>query len=87
MEISAEKTKLMTNTDGINAEIKVSGEKLKTVNSLKYLRQFLRQRIKTRKSFQNCANNNCNDQTEASLELQKHHTQLEGQTDVRTSHL
>ena len=38
MEISAEKTKLMTNnTDGINADIKVSGEKLETVNSFKYL--------------------------------------------------
>ena len=38
MEISAEKTKLMTNnTSGINAEIKVNGQKLETVTSLKYL--------------------------------------------------
>ena len=38
MEISAEKTKLMTNnTSGISADIKVSGEKLETVNSFKYL--------------------------------------------------
>ena len=38
MEISAEKTKLMTNnTSGINTEIKVNGQKLKTVTSLKYL--------------------------------------------------
>ena len=38
MEISADKTKLMTNnTSGINTQIKVSGEKLKTVNSFKYL--------------------------------------------------
>lgn len=35
MEISAEKTKLMANTNGINADIKVSGEKLETVNSFK----------------------------------------------------
>ena len=38
MEISAEKTKLMTNnTSGINAEIKVSGQKLETVTGFKYL--------------------------------------------------
>ena len=38
MEISAKKTKLMTNnTSGINTEIKVSGQRLKTVTSLKYL--------------------------------------------------
>ena len=38
MEISAEKTKLMTeNTSGINTEIKVNGQKLKTATSFKYL--------------------------------------------------
>ena len=38
MEISAEKTKLMTNsTSGINTEIKVIGHKLDTVTSFKYL--------------------------------------------------
>ena len=38
MEISAEKTKLMTNnTSGTNAEIKVNARKLKTVTSFKYL--------------------------------------------------
>ena len=38
MEISVEKTKLMTNnTSGINAEIKVNGEKLETATSFKYL--------------------------------------------------
>ena len=38
MEISAEKTKLMTNnTSGINAEIKVNGQKLETVTGFKYL--------------------------------------------------
>ena len=37
MEISAEKTKLMTNnTSGINTAIKVNGEKLETVISFKY---------------------------------------------------
>ena len=38
MEISAEKTKLVTNnTSGTNTEIKVNGQKLKTVTSFKYL--------------------------------------------------
>ena len=38
MEISAEKTKVMTNnTRGINKEIKVNGQKLETVTSFKYL--------------------------------------------------
>ena len=38
MEISAEKTKLMTNiSSGINTEIKVNRQKLETVTSFKYL--------------------------------------------------
>ena len=38
MEISAEKTKLMTNnTNGIITEIEVNGQKLETVISFKYL--------------------------------------------------
>ena len=38
MEISAEKTKLMTsNTGGINTEIKVNGQKLETITSIKYM--------------------------------------------------
>ena len=38
LEISAKKTKLMTNnTSGINTEIKGNGQKLETVTSFKYL--------------------------------------------------
>ena len=38
MEISAEKTRQMTNnTSGINKEIKVNGQKLETVTSFKYV--------------------------------------------------
>ena len=40
MEISAEKTKLMTNASGINTEIKANGQKLETVTSFKYLGSF-----------------------------------------------
>ena len=42
MEISAEKTKLMTNnTSGINTEININGQKLETVISFKYLGSIL----------------------------------------------
>ena len=42
MEISAEKTKVMTNyTHGINTEIKLNGQELETVTRLKYLGSFL----------------------------------------------
>ena len=42
MEISAEKTKLMTNnTSGINTEIKVNGQKIEIVTSFKYLGSFI----------------------------------------------
>ena len=38
MEISAEKTKLMTNnTSGINTETKINSQQLETVTSFKYL--------------------------------------------------
>ena len=38
MEISVEKSKLITNnTSGINKEIKINGQKLETVTSFKYL--------------------------------------------------
>ena len=38
MEISVEKTKLMTNnTSGINTDIKINGQKLETVTSFKHL--------------------------------------------------
>ena len=38
MEISAEKTKLMTNnTSGISIDIRINGEKLDEVDSFKYL--------------------------------------------------
>ena len=40
MEISAEKTKLMTNNTGIN-KIKINGQKLETITSSKYLYTFV----------------------------------------------
>ena len=46
MEISAKKTKLMTNnTSGINKEIRVSAQKLEMVTSFKYLGQVYLTRV------------------------------------------
>ena len=53
MEISAEKTTLMTNnTSGINTEIKVNGQKLETVTSFKYLGSVIMMRVPSLKYFQ-----------------------------------
>ena len=49
MEISAEKTKLMTNNASvINTEIKVNGQKVETVISFKYLGQLSKPEILSR---------------------------------------
>ena len=46
MEMSAEKTKLMTNnTSGINKEIEVNGQKLETVTSFRYMGSFYLMRV------------------------------------------
>ena len=46
MEISAEKTKLMTNnTSGVNKETKVNGQKFETVTSFKYLGSVIPMRV------------------------------------------
>ena len=48
MEISAEKTKLITNnTSGIKTEIKVNGQKLEIVISFKYLGQLYLMRVRS----------------------------------------
>ena len=53
MEISAEKTKLMTNnTSGVNTEIKVNGQKLETVTSFKYLGSVIMMRVPSLRYFQ-----------------------------------
>ena len=71
MEVSAEKTKLMTNnTSGINTEIKVNGQKPETVTSFKYLGSVI-----TNEGFkpeiytlQDCTGNSSIDKAETSLD-------------------
>ena len=67
MEISAEKTKLMTNTtSGINAEIKVNGKKLETVTSFKYLGSVIT--VEGSKPLHDSTDNSSIDKVETSLE-------------------
>ena len=70
MEISAEKTKLMTNnTSGINTEIKVNGQKLETVTSLKYLGSVItNEGSKPENTLQDSTDNSSIDKAETSLD-------------------
>ena len=70
MEISAEKTKLMTNSaNGIQREIKVKGQKLGTVTSFKYLGAFFfRCWLQTRGSRKDCTIHCSSYKAEAHLE-------------------
>ena len=70
MEISAEKTRLMTNSaNGIQREIKVKGQKLGTVTSFKYLGAVVSDDgSKTRGSLKDCTSHCSSYKTEAHLE-------------------
>ena len=72
MEISAEKTKLMTNnTSGIKTEIKVNGQKLETVTSFKYLGSVITDdgsKTILQDTLQDSTGNNSIDKAETSLD-------------------
>ena len=69
MEISAQKTKLMTNnTSGINTEIKVDGQKLETVTSFKYMGSVITNEGSKPKRLSMIAQNSSIDKVETSLE-------------------
>ena len=69
MEISAEKTKLMTNnTSGINTKIKVNGQKLETVTSFKYLGSVITDEGSKPEILSRIAQNSSIDKVETSLE-------------------
>ena len=70
MEISAEKTKLMTNnTSGINTEIEVNGQKLETVTSFKYLGSVISEEgSKPEITLQDSTDNSSTGKFETSLE-------------------
>ena len=69
MEISAEKTKLMTNnTSGINTESKVNGQKLETDTSFKYLGSVITDEGSKPEILQDSTDNSSSDKAETSLE-------------------
>ena len=69
MGISAEKTKLMTNnTNDINTEIKVNGQKLETVTSFKYLGSVITDEGSKPDTLQDSTDNSSIDKAETSLE-------------------
>ena len=69
MEIIAEKTKLMTNSGGINTEIKVNEQKLETVTSFKYLGSAIfDEGSKPENTLQDSTDNSSIDKVETNLE-------------------
>ena len=89
MEISAEKTKLMTdNTSGINTEIKVNGQKLETVTSFKYLGSVITDAGSKPDIFSRYSTDNSSiDKVETSLECQKYFSQFQDTTDALPCHI
>ena len=72
MDISVEKTKLMTKTTSvINTEIKVKGQRLETVTSFKYLGSVITDegsKPQTLSRIVVCTDNSSTDKVETSLE-------------------
>ena len=68
MDISAEKTKLMTGTtSSINTEIKVNGQKLETVTSFRYLGSVITDEGYKPETLQDSKDNSSIDKAETSL--------------------
>ena len=87
MEISAKKTKLMTNnTSGINTEIKVNGQKLETVTSFKYLGSLINDEG-SKDTLQDSKDNSSIDKAETSLESPEYFSQHEDTTDALPCHI
>ena len=67
MNISAEKTKLMTNTSGINTNIKVNRQRLETVTSFKYLGSVITDEGSTPETLQDRTDNSSIEKVETRL--------------------
>ena len=88
MEISAEKTKLMTNnTKGISLDVRIGGQKLETVQRFKYLDSVVTDEGSKQEIMSNCPNNRCIDKAPGHMERQEHCTQFQNQTDAILGHL
>ena len=93
MEISAQKTKLMTNnTSGINTEIKKNGQKLETLSSFKYLGSPITDEGSKPEILFSIAQTSVYytrsmDKVETSLEWQEYYSQLQDTTDALPCHI
>ena len=89
MEISTEKTKLMTNnTSGINTEIKVNGQKLEIVTSFKYLGSVITDEGSKPEILSRIAQTTAVlTKVETSLEQQEHFSQFQDMTDAFPCHI
>ena len=89
MEISAEKTKLMTdNTRGISSDIRIGDQNLETVQSFKYLGSVMTDEGSKQEiiNVQDCPNSWCTVKTQDRMERQEHCPQLQNQNDVLLCH-
>ena len=84
MEISAKKTELMTNnTNGINTEIKVNGQKLETVTSFKHLGSVTTNEGSKPDDTLKDSSDNCSiDKVDTSLEWQEYFSEFQDMTDA-----
>ena len=89
MEISAEKTKLMTNNiKGISLDVRIVGQKLETVQSFKYLGSVVTDEGSKQEILSRIAQNNwCIDKAQDHMERQEHCTKFQNQTDAILGHL
>ena len=74
MEISTEKSKLMTNsTNNVSADISMNGQKLEEATCFKYLVATLYKfGMLNRNALQDCLSNNSSDQIKEDLAVQHH---------------
>ena len=88
MEISAEKTKLMTNnTRGISSDSRIGGQNLETVQSFKYLGSYMTDEGSKQEILSNIAQTIGGLSKLKTMERQEDCPQLQNQSDVFLDHL
>ena len=86
MEISAEKTKIMTNNGTLQRDITIQGQKLEIVDHFKYLGAIICDEGSRRSALQSCSNNGSTSQTKNHLERQEHQNKTQNKTNARPGH-
>ena len=87
MDISAEKTKIMTNNGTLQRDITIQGQKLETVNHYKYLGAIICDEGSRREVLsRSCSNNGSTCQTKNHLERQEHQNKTQNKINARPGH-